>query len=135
VTIDQQLQNLDDIESWWLLCLQEGEIMDANYRIETNGNLRISNRDFYDSFVQYTKKKGKRIFDTQANFGRVLNKKIFDDKCIVSANAKINNKNGKIIASLDVCQRYFVEKQKLVSYEFAQTEWTAPELQPFQRGL
>jgi hypothetical protein len=65
-----------------------------------------------------------------------LNKKIFNDKCIVSAKAKTKEqKNAKVIASLDVCQRYFVEKQKLVSYEFAQTEWTAPELHPFQRGL
>jgi hypothetical protein len=136
VTIDQQLQNLDDIESWWLLCLQEGEIMDANYSVKTNGDLLISNRDLYDSFVQYTKKKGKRIFHTQENFGRALNKKIFNEKCIVSAKAKTKEqKNAKVIASLDVCQRYFVEKQKLVSYEFAQTEWTAPELHPFQRGL
>ena len=123
IAIEQQLQNLNDIESWWLACIQEGEILNVAYVLEGDG-IRISNESLYESFRLFTQKKGKKIYDGIENFGKLIKKHVISEDLIIKDTIKDNNKkNAKVYGSLKDCQQYFIKKQKLENYIFEQFEW------------
>jgi len=123
IMIDQHLQSLNEICSWWLNCLQEGEIYEAYYELTTNG-LKISNQELYNSYTFFTRKSGKKVYDEKVAFGKMMKKHCISDSLIITHNAKDKkNNNSKVYANLNECINYFLKKQKLEGVEMDSTEW------------
>jgi hypothetical protein len=118
----RQLLNLGEIESWWLACLQEGEILGAHYSVEGD-YIRIANADMYESYVNFVHSKRKRVYESIEIFGKMLNKHVLDDTLIIMHSVKFENKNAKVFASLKAFQEYFVKKQNLGEYPFENDTW------------
>lgn len=122
INIEQQLLNLSDIESWWLACLQEGEILGVRYNVEGE-YIRIANSDMFESYRRFVLAKHKRVYESIENFGKMLKKHVLDQSLIIAESVKFDEKNAKIIGSLKSCQEYFVKKQKLGEYAFENDAW------------
>jgi hypothetical protein len=123
VMVGQQLQSLNEICSWWLNCLQEGEIVGAYYELTTNG-LKISNQELYNSYATFTRKSGKKVYDEKVAFGKMMKKYCISDSLILISNAKDKkNDNSKVYANVKECADYFLNKQKLEGIEMDSVEW------------
>jgi hypothetical protein len=122
INIEQQLLNLSDLDSWWFACLQEGEILYANYNVEGE-RLRISNQALFDSYTTFTHAKRKKVYESIENFGKLIKKHLLSDELIIMDAVKFENRNAKVLGSLKDCQEYFVKKQKLGEYSFENVAW------------
>ena len=70
--LEQQLQLLNDIQEWWLSCLEENRIFETYYELTSDGGFKISNQELYNSFVSFTKKAGKKVNDQKTTFGKLM---------------------------------------------------------------
>ncbi len=128
VLLEQQLQSLNDIQGWWLSCLEENRIFEAHYELTSNGGFKISNQELYNSFINFNRKAGKKIYDQKIAFGRLMKKHCISDELITISNAKDNRgDNAKIYASLQECWNFFKSKHKLEEHEIEINNWLPPK--------
>lgn len=124
VLLDQQLQSLNDIQEWWLSCLEENRIFEVHYELTSDGGFKISNEELFNSFVSFTKKAGKKVYDQKTAFGKLMKKHCICDELITTPNAKDSkNNNAKVYASLPKCWNYFQKKHKLEGHEIEINNW------------
>lgn len=124
VFVEQQLQSLNEIQSWWISCLEENTIIDAYYELTGNNEIKISNQELYDSYVKFTKKSGKKVYDQKPSFGKLMKKYCINNELVISSNAKDKRgDNAKIYASLKKCCIYFLNKHKLENHEINASYW------------
>lgn len=129
VLLDQQLQSLNDIQEWWLSCLEENRIFEVHYELTSDGGFKISNQELYNSFVSFTKKAGKKVYDKKTAFGKLMKKHCICDELITTPNAKdYKSDNAKIYASLPKCWNYFQKKHKLEAHEIQINNWLVPKI-------
>ena len=129
VLLEQQLQSLNDIQEWWLSCLEENRILEAYYELTSDGGFKISNQELYNSFVSFTKKAGKKVYDQKTAFGKLMKKHCISDELITTPNAKdYKGDNAKIYASLPKCWNYFQKKHKLEAHEIQINNWLVPKI-------
>lgn len=129
VLLDQQLQSLNDIQEWWLSCLEENRIFETYFELTSDGGFKISNQELYNSFVNFTKKAGKKVYDQKTAFGKLMKKHCISDELITTPNAKdYKGDNAKIYASLPKCWNYFQKKHKLEAHEIQINNWLVPKI-------
>lgn len=129
VLLDQQLQSLNDIQEWWLSCLEENRIFEAYYELTSDFGFKISNEELYSSFVNFTKKAGKKVYDPKTAFGKLMKKHCICDELITMPNAKdYKGNNAKIYVSLSKCWEFFKNKHKLVGHEIEINNWLPPKI-------
>ena len=129
VLLEQQLQSLNDIQEWWLSCLEENRIFETYYELTSDGGFKISNQELYNSFVSFTKKAGKKVYDQKTAFGKLMKKHCISDELITTPNAKdYKGDNAKIYASLPKCWNYFQKKHKLEAHEIQINNWLVPKI-------
>jgi hypothetical protein len=127
--LEQQLQSLNDIQEWWLSCLEENRILEAYYELTSDDGFKISNEELYNSFVNFTKKAGKKVYDPKTAFGKMMKKHCISDELITMPNAKdYKGNNAKIYVSLQKCWDYFKNKHKLEGLEIEINNWLAPRI-------
>lgn len=129
VSLEQQLQSLNDIQEWWLSCLEENRIFEAYYELTSDGGFKISNQELYNSFVSFTKKAGKKVYDPKTAFGKLMKKHCISNALITTPNLKdYKGDNAKVYTSLPKCWEFFKMKHKLEGHEIEINNWLAPKI-------
>ncbi|WP_026804097.1 primase-helicase family protein [Aliarcobacter lanthieri] len=129
VSLEQQLQSLNEIQDWWLSCLSENRILEAYYELTYDNCLKISNEELYNSFLSFIKKSGKRNYIQKAFFGKMMKKHCISNELITMPNAKDTmGNNAKNYASLPNCWEYFKNKHKLEGHEIDICNWLPPKV-------
>ena len=128
ILLEQQLQSLNSIQSWWLSNIEENRIFEANYELTSDGGFKISNEELYNSFVNFTRKSGNKVYDQKTAFGKLLKKHCINDELITIPNAKDSKgNNAKVYANLLKCWQYFKIKHKLELHEVSINQWLPPK--------
>ncbi len=124
VLLDQQLQSLNDIQEWWLSCLEENRIFEVHYELTSDGGFKISNQELYNSFVSFTKKAGKKVYDPKTAFGKLMKKHCISNALITTSNLKdYKGDNAKVYTSFPKCWEFFKMKHKLEGHEIEINNW------------
>lgn len=122
---EQLIYNLDPIPEWWLHCLHEGEIPNARYENKHGESLLISNNELFESFQEYMKSRGQKVYDSSVTFGQTFVGKVVSEDMFIHKNTKTREKkSGKWIKSLNECRADFCNRYRLDKIESAIDEWS-----------
>lgn len=127
VSEEQMMESFNDIESWWLYCLEEGRIPHAYYEVTYDDRLNISNEALYKSFRKHTTENGRRVKLDSTTFGKAFKKYALGNDLNLEKKAKIKmngvRKNSHIYEVRSKCVNYFVSTKKLNNLNYDGNEW------------
>lgn len=120
---EQISRNFEFIDEWWYSNLINGNIHNAEYNLESDGYIRISNSSLWESFKSYHG-DSKIKYINESSFYKDIKGKFLDD-IIVKKGQKmpISNENAKIIDSLSVCRYKFIQKNHINPFEEEINDW------------
>lgn len=127
VSEEQMMESFNDIESWWLYCLEEGRIPHAYYEVTYDDRLNIANEALYKSFRKYTTENGRRVKLDSTTFGKAFKKYALGKDLCLEKKGKITingvRKNSHIYEVRSKCVNYFVNTKKLNNFDYDGKEW------------
>jgi len=127
VTEAQVLESFLSIDSWWLYCLEEAKLPEADYTVDDTGVLSISHDEMYQSFRKYTLRNGGKINGMDANsFKKDFKKHILKDLDLEMVHRPTINGERKrlyLYSKLSEQVEHFQTIKKINNIDYDDGEW------------